>query len=81
MSDFGIGTFVTYTLNVQDAATVNARPSGAFNGHNHAHPGDEYPALIVRDWGAYKNLQVFYDGDGSIWATSRSQGDGPGTWR
>lgn len=76
-----IGRIVTYILTAQDAATINSRPVGAFSGHNHANPGDEYPAMIVRDWGdRHVNLQVFYDGDGTIWATSRTEGVGPGHW-
>lgn len=73
-----IGRIVTYTLTEQDAAAIGALP-----GHsNTPRAGDEYPAMIVRVWAGFAsiNLQVFYDGDGSYWATSRPEGDKPGSW-
>jgi hypothetical protein len=50
---------------------------------NHAAAGDVYPALVVRVFGVVPtaNLQVFLDGNDTHWATSRMQGDEPGTWR
>lgn len=76
-----IGRTVIYILTVQDAAAINA-----CNGkHNLAHEGDAFPAVMVRVWPPYQgpevvNLQVFYDGDGSYWATSRPEGERPGSW-
>lgn len=73
-----IGRIVVYTLTEQDAAAIAAHP-----GHsNPPRAGDEYPAMIVRVWPGSEvvNLQVFYDGDGTLWATSRPEGDSPGGW-
>lgn len=75
-----IGRIVVYVLTEEDARAI-----GALSGRkNHPSAGEEYPALIVRTWGVEPTsavqLQVFYDGDGSYWATSRVQGDQPGTW-
>lgn len=52
---------------------------------NDARSGDEYPALIVREFtpgSSVVNLQVFLDGNDSYWATSRGEGEqrGPGRW-
>lgn len=74
-----IGRIVHYMLSALDAAAIN---SGAGR-KNQANEGDVYPAMIVRVWGeggSSVQLQVFYDGAGSYWATSRSEGEGPGTW-
>lgn len=71
-----IGRIVTYVLTEQDAAAI-----GAGNGRcNVPKEGDAYPAMIVRVWDGSVNLQVFYDGDGVLWATSRPEGERPGTW-
>lgn len=54
---------------------------------NRVAQGDVYPATIVRVFGpadrpdAAVNLQVSLDGNDLYWATSRVEGDGPGTWR
>jgi hypothetical protein len=72
-----IGRIVTYVLAENDAQYINATATS----HNTARDGDEYPAMVVRVWDdSSVNLQVFYDGSGSHWATSRPEGDGPGTW-
>lgn len=43
--------------------------------------GDEYPAVVVRNWGAGTvNLQVQLDGPDQYWATSRLEGDEDGNW-
>jgi hypothetical protein len=43
--------------------------------------GDIYPAMIVRTWGdrpdSAVQLQVFLDGNDTLWATSVSHHDGP----
>lgn len=56
------------------------------SGHQ-AHVGNElevgrsYAAKIVRLWsGTTANLQVFLDGNDTLWVTSVSEGDGPGQW-
>jgi hypothetical protein len=43
--------------------------------------GDVYPADVVRTFlGTTVNLQVHLDGNDHYWATSRSEGEGPGFW-
>lgn len=45
--------------------------------------GDVYPAVVVRTFGSpagTSNLQVLLDGNDHFWATSRTEGDGPGCW-
>jgi hypothetical protein len=72
-----IGTIVHYALSEHDAAEVNARREHSHEGgpkHIHANgtkAGDVYPAMIVRTWaGSSVQLQVFIDGDFTLWATS-----------
>lgn len=71
-----IGRMVAYVLTSDDAAAIAALPGRC----NPPQEGDAFPALMVRVWDGTVNLQVFYDGDGSLWATSRPEGDRPGTW-
>jgi hypothetical protein len=50
---------------------------------NQASEGDVCPATVVRvsdRSGSIVNLQVHLDGNDTYWATSRTEGDGPGTW-
>jgi hypothetical protein len=51
---------------------------------NHAQEGDVYPAMIVRIFGGTPesavNLQVFLDGNDTLWATSRTLGEGSFHW-
>jgi len=88
-----IGRIVHYTLNDADAEAINRRRGDAVtNNAAHqmsgfvAHVGNEavafqvYPAMCVRDWGSSANFQVYLDGNDVYWATSRSEGKGPGTW-
>ncbi|MGC5009763.1 hypothetical protein ACLQ2R_03255 [Streptosporangium sp. DT93] len=91
-----LGDFVLYTLTEQDAYAINqrrtdgdrARASDAHNGvvihsGNSVIPGDVFPALVVRVWESSfnsVNLHVFLDGIDTYWATSKSEGDEPGTW-
>jgi len=97
-----VGEMVLYTLNEHDAEAINtlrrkhaeAQRSQAVTGAegwqahsgNEAHRGDEYPALIVREFTAgssVANLQVFLDGNDSYWATSRGEAEepnSPGRW-
>jgi hypothetical protein len=43
--------------------------------------GHKYPAVVVSTFGGEAvNLQVLLDGPDSFWATSRHEGDEPGTW-
>lgn len=50
---------------------------------NHAEAGQVYPAIVVRVFDSTvgtANLQVALDGNDTYWATSISEGEGPGTW-
>jgi len=50
---------------------------------NHAEAGQTYPAVVVRVFDpsvTTSNLQVLLDGNDTYWATSRLEGEGPGTW-
>lgn len=50
---------------------------------NEATEGDVCAATVVRTFdgaGQEANLQVCLDGNDAYWATSRSEGDGPGFW-
>lgn len=50
---------------------------------NEVREGDVYPAMVVRVFDpttTTANLQVHLDGNDTFWATSRQEGDGPGTW-
>lgn len=40
----------------------------------------QLPAVIVAVWPTSVNLSVILDGQGTLWATSRHQGDEPGQW-
>lgn len=50
---------------------------------NPAAAGDVCPAMVVRRFDGNDvvvNLQVWLDGNDVYWATSRKEGDQPGTW-
>ena len=79
------GRIVHYTLTAGDAASIETgrRHYGGRVG-NHVTEGDVLPAMIVRVWSnnpeSACNLQVHCDGTDTLWATSRKEGEGPGTW-
>lgn len=80
-----IGRVVLYTLTEDDATRARVRTLTGQE-QNDPRPGEEYPATIVRVFGAQPgsaaNLRVQLDGNGpELWATSRIEGDGPGHWR
>ncbi len=86
-----VGRIVHYTLTEADAEAINRRRPNGPMGHNgngsvvhagnHAAEGQVYAAMVVRTFdGPYANLQVFLDGNDHYWATSRSEGEGPGFW-
>lgn len=81
-----IPLFVLYTLTEQDATMIasaraaQAFPAGVAGQHNPVHPGDTYPAVVVKTFeNGAANLQVFLDGTDTYWATSRTEGD-VGKW-
>lgn len=48
---------------------------------NNVAAGQQYPMVITRTWTETTvNGQVLLDGTDVFWATSRVQGDQPGTW-
>lgn len=75
------GRIVTYVLTQRDADNINDDLAAS---SNVAHAGDKYPALVIRTFsnGNSINAQVFYDGDGQLWVTSRAQSIEPvqGFW-
>lgn len=83
-----IGRIVHYKLTASDAHLIDQQdPSGKAAGHPGRNPvseGQVYPAMVVGVFGngLYLNLKVFLDGGSAAeyWATSRSEGDEPGTW-
>jgi hypothetical protein len=80
-----LGQIVDYRLSDSDAASINAgRAAHGPHLRNLHSAGQICPAMIVRIWGGQPvlvQLQVFYDGAGTHWATSRREGDQPGMWR
>lgn len=52
------------------------------DGKSPVNGADEAPAMVVRVWGeSCVNLKVILDGEGTLWATSRNNGEGSGNWR
>lgn len=75
-----LGRIVLYTLTDADADVITQSRAGALIG-NPARAGEQYPAMVVRTFGGDAvNLQVHLDGGDLYWATSRQEGDQPGTW-
>lgn len=94
-----IGRIVHYTLTESDAEAINGRRTDAagrraqirderpgFQVHigNQVEAGQTFPAIVVRTWtDDLVNLQVFLDGNDTMWRTSVTQkptpGE-PGTW-
>lgn len=78
-----IGRVVHYTLTATDAREIDCRvPSYT---RNAVSEGQVLPAVVVAVFGPPEaptccNLKVALDGYGEFWATSRSEGDGPGYW-
>lgn len=91
-----IGRIVHYQLSQYDADAINKRradwqvncrengtPQTGHVAHvgNSAAEGQYFPAVVVASWGGTTvNLQVILDGTDTYWATSRHEGDEPGTW-
>lgn len=76
-----IGRIVHYTLTETDAKLIDEGVPGK---RNPVAKGQVYPAMVVAVFGngANANLKVFLDGGpgAEYWATSRPEGDAPGTW-
>jgi hypothetical protein len=76
-----IGRIVLYRLNEDDARRIQQQRSHDGTTGNLAAAGRVQPAIVVASFGDEAlNLQVLLDGPDSYWATSRHEGDGPGTW-
>jgi len=91
-----IGRIVHYRITEPEAEAINRRRRDfhesrsatdrtGFIGHvgNWAAEGDLFPAMVVRVWDEAQvtvNLQVFLDGNDTLWATSRAEGTEAGTW-
>lgn len=78
-----VGRIVHYQLSESDAGVINhARDENSLtNAGNRAAEGQTFPAIVVRTFGGdAANLQVLLDGNDTHWATSRGEGDQPGTW-
>ena len=83
MSAVTVGRIVHYKLSEQDVALIDQQsPITAQAPRNGVYVGHILPAIVVAYFGSgtYANLKVLLDGAGEYWATSRSEGDGPGTW-
>lgn len=81
-----IGRIVHYTLNEGDVGLINQHRTENTDVGNAVQPGQVYPAMVVRVFdpsATTVNLQVFLDGSGSYWATSRreaGEGESVGFW-
>jgi len=79
-----VGRIVHYRLSGQDANTIMINRSashGAWPLGNPVAEGQVCAAVVVATFGGPNvNLHVLLDGFDSFWATSRPEGDGPGTW-
>lgn len=66
------------------SALVVAQTGSQTHVGNPAVAGDQCPAMVVRRFGdlvhSPVNLQVFLDGNDTYWATSVSEGAGPGCY-
>lgn len=78
------GRVVHYRLSEGDVEAIRAnrlRAGITSAQSNEVYAGDTYPAMVVRTWGGpAANLKVELDGYDTYWATSRVEGDQPGTW-
>lgn len=81
------GRIVHYTLTANDVDAIKRNRIAAENARifgNELSEGDILPMLIVHPWGETEgsavNGQVFLDGNDTYWATSRTEGEGPGHW-
>lgn len=79
-----IGRIVHYTLTESDAALIDQQNRHAGSNRNSVRVGEVYPAMVVAVFGngEHANLKVFLDGGpgAEYWATSRPEGETPGTW-
>ncbi|WP_329214778.1 hypothetical protein OG352_05140 [Streptomyces sp. NBC_01485] len=79
-----VGRTVLYQLSDDDARHITQqRATNGISG-NAAAEGQVFPAVVVRIFPGNPhdvvNLKVLLDGPDIFWATSRHEGDEPGTW-
>ena len=76
-----LGGLVDYRLTVHDVAQIVARRKKREESGNAPVVGEKCPALIVSEAGAgICNLQVFLDGEDSLWVKYRTRGERAGNW-
>jgi hypothetical protein len=81
-----LGRIVHYRLSEHDVAEIDResprRTGGVGVQRNPVSVGQVYPAQVVATFGSgtTANLAVQLDGAAQHWATSRVEGDSPGTW-
>lgn len=76
-----LGDHVLYTLTEADCDAIEAKHPRYLGNRNAVHFGDVLAAIVVRVVdGRTVNLQVLTDGEPRYWATSRTEGTGPGHW-
>lgn len=79
-----VGRIVHYRISAGDVSVIADRRRATFlKTSNVVNADDVYPAVVVRVFDpsvSTANLQVLLDGTDSYWATSRTEGDGPGHW-
>lgn len=85
MSQPTIGRTVLYRLSEDDAKHITHQRVHSGVTGNFVEAGQVYPAVVVRIFPGNPhgvvNLRVLLDGqDPPLWATSRHEGDQPGTW-
>lgn len=79
-----LGRIVLYRLSAADVTTIESQRRAAYSDlvGNPVQVGAIYPMMITRVWGSTPesavNGQVLLDGNDSLWATSRTVGDGAG---
>lgn len=76
-----VGRIVQYALTEQDIERIQNDADPRTQYGNIPHAGDILPLLVVRVWdGRLVNGQVFLDGNGRLWVTSRAEGTDAGNW-
>ncbi len=91
-----LGDIVIYQLSALDAEGVNRRREHAshnmdmmrvtktgYQAHvgNRVHIGEAVPMIVTQIWRSEMvNGKVILDGTDSLWVTSATKGEGPGTW-
>jgi hypothetical protein len=76
-----VGRIVSYVLTDTDVENINARRENLSISANSISEGAAFPMIVTQVFTEdLVNGQVFLDGPDNYWATSRRNGDEPGTW-